>query len=537
MSNMFSGKRIRIVRFEECDLEPTDAEFYKEFSKYNEVSWWIVLLFLMTAFCHFSVKLDDSMEEHGSVREVSCIYDGLRALDWPIHDIIEVFYPDIGLACSIYGYNITELKLLPYEEALEKAHQMETPELVCCSDPVDDKTFSWDPTFFGTCKAYLYKQRILGSRAVGIAIGSIILGFTADILGRKVALTISIGLYFLGTTTQTLFRNFIIVRMTTGIRGVGRAGIDQALQLLMLEHAGKVSRPYLVIYATALGSVGLLAGVDMKRNLQGYCKELRFILVIPSLIFLFYMWYVPESPRWYLSYCRKKKAWLVLHKLGTRIDQLHFLPDIQLGKIKLLTENMTFLCNSWKLLRIILLGTLLLTFVLFTEFSKTQYVTLKYLRPYSHHAILALARIFSFMYLLLPVMMLRRRLALLWFHSLISFQLFITLFIDDVIFYVINTLIFVCAHAARSILRLYLTEVFPTCIRGTSFGLIRCIAISFHAFYFSYDQRVSHVKTLLERLLYVFASLSTLIMIWFLPEIRLGELPDYKRYRRDYKIA
>lgn len=523
---------MRIVRFEECDLEPSDAEFYKEFSKYNEASWWIALLFLMTVFCVFAISLDESLTENGSIREVSCIYNGLKSLNWNENETTRIFYPRIRVACIMYDYDINMFKNMTFEEALDIVNNMQDkPRLVHCSDPVSSNTFSWERSFFGTCKGYLYKQRIITFGNMGTALGSIVLGTVADIFGRKISLMISVGLHILGTNLQTLITDFDCVKFLTVIKGIGRAGIDLGLLLLLLEHAGKINRPYLIVYMKTLGSVGVFTGIYIKKHVLGYTRELRFILSVPSVMLLFYLFYVPESPRWYLSHCHKKKAWRILNKLGTHIEQLHFLPDINLNKCTVLKENMSFIVKSSKLMKTLPLGTYLLTFLVVAEFAKRQFLAINNLRPFSHHVILCFAKLFSYMYVLLPLMMLRRRLALIWFFSLISVQLFINLFTEPVGFYIVNALIMLCVHAVRNILTLYLAEVCPTCIRGSCLGIIVSVAYAGYTVHCFYEVATS----LLERIFYFVAALIGIVIIWFLPEIKVVELPDYKRYRRDYK--
>lgn len=537
---MFVGRsrqRLRIVRFEECELEPTDAEFYKEFRKYNEFSCWIMLLFLMTVFCTFSLNMDDSVLENGSHREVSCTHNGLSDLQWLPNETAQIFYPQLKSACRMYDYNVSMFLDMSFAQAKEVVKDMDTPELIHCSDPITDHSFSWHPSFIGTCKGYIHKQALIGSQYAGGVIGSIFLGIIADLWGRKLALIIAVCIHFLGTNLQPLFSNFSFVRCLTVGKGIGRAGIDLMLVLLLLEHAGRTNRSFLIVYMTTLGPIGLLMGINMKNRLYGYSTELKFLLSVPSVMFLFYIWYVPESPRWYLSHFHKKKAWIFLNKLGTPIDNLHFLQGIKLNMCTVFTQNVTYLIHSRKLLKIMLIGSYLLTFLVFAEYTKKQFLALSFLRPYSHHALVCLARMFSYMYILLPLMMLRRRLALLWFFLLISIQLFINIFTTTTGYYIVNALLLLCIHAVSNILGLYLAEVFPTCIRGTCLGMIKGFAFTIYTIYFINFGLDPLVSTLQKNIICFSAALVAITVVWFLPEVRLDELPDYKRYRRDFQAS
>lgn len=500
------------------------------------MSLWIILIFILTCFCFFSLKVEEALHESVMYEEVSCTYVALSELHWEKEQTNSIFYPELRTACVMYDHNVSVFKNMAYEEARDVVAQMkEKPPLIYCSKEVTSKGFSWDLDFIGTCDGYLYKMRLIAMNHLGITLGCFPLGIVSDVWGRKVSLYISVGFYYMGACFQPLATNFDMMQTFAVLEGIGRAGLENALLLLLLEHSNQRNRAILVVYMMMFGPIAFQMGITMKLKVRGYWKELSYILLVPSLIFLFYLWYVPESPRWYLSFSKKSKAWQFLHSLGTPIEEYHFLPDVKINKYTLFVENMTYLFNSLKLIKILLMGSYLLSFLVFAELHKKQFLGLNYLKPFAHHCIVCTARVFSYMYVLQPLLMLRRQLALLWFLMLISIQLFINLFTTAEGFYIVNALVLLCLHAVQNILSLYFGEVFPTCLRGTAMGILESVAYGIYAFHFMYKLEGRFITRWVVNLLYFVVSCIAIVLVWFLPEVRLDELPDYKRYRRDFK--
>ena len=97
--------------------------------------------------------------------------------------------------------------------------------------------------------------------------------------------------------------------------------------------------------------------------------------------------YIPESPRWFLSYGKKKSAWQIIENLGADISNLKFLPEIKYNKFHILVENFNLLFRTKKYKRAIVALSLVMScrFLIYTTKSKflVSYVVVSFPKIFS----------------------------------------------------------------------------------------------------------------------------------------------------------
>jgi SP family xylose:H+ symportor-like MFS transporter len=163
----------------------------------------------------------------------------------------------------------------------------------------------------------------ISSALVGCLIGD----FLSDTFGRKVTMLITAILFILnsvGTAFPTSFTMFVLFRIVGGI-GVGIASM--VVPMYIAEIAPPKRRGALVgnyQLAIVIGIVVVyfvnyfiaLQG-DAKWNLNIGWRWMFGSEIIPSLLFLIFIFLIPESPRWLFQKGETTKAIAVLHKLNT----------------------------------------------------------------------------------------------------------------------------------------------------------------------------------------------------------------------------
>lgn len=161
---------------------------------------------------------------------------------------------------------------------------------------------------------------LTGSLALGCIIGCLIAGKIADKYGRKPGLMIaafifavsSLGMAFSNTLTV-----FIIMRFAAGI-GVGMASMLSPMYIAEVSPAPVRGRNVAINQLTIV--LGILItnlvnynladkGIDAWRWMFG-------LGVIPSVLFLIGVIWLPESPRWLLKAQQPQKAQRILKKIG-----------------------------------------------------------------------------------------------------------------------------------------------------------------------------------------------------------------------------
>ncbi|ANH82729.1 hypothetical protein A8C56_18670 [Niabella ginsenosidivorans] len=158
---------------------------------------------------------------------------------------------------------------------------------------------------------------------VGCMIGSGLSGRISTKYGRKKALMFAAVIFFissLGCAFSNTYMVFIVNRLIAGI-SVGAASTLAPVYIAEISparHRGKLLTLNLI--AIILGQTAAffsnyalqqVGGTDNWRWMIG-------IMAAPSVLFLVFLFFVPESPRWLVEKKRDKEALLVLERLNTK---------------------------------------------------------------------------------------------------------------------------------------------------------------------------------------------------------------------------
>ena len=179
----------------------------------------------------------------------------------------------------------------------------------------------------------------ISSALVGCLIGAFFSDFLSDTFGRKVTMIITSILFILnsvGTAFPTSFTMFVIFRIIGGI-GVGIASM--VVPMYIAEIAPPKRRGALVgnyQLAIVIGIVVVyfvnyfiaLQG-DADWNLNIGWRWMFGSEIIPSILFLIFIFLIPESPRWLFQKGETSKAIVVLQKLNTAEEVVQVQSEIE----------------------------------------------------------------------------------------------------------------------------------------------------------------------------------------------------------------
>ena len=208
----------------------------------------------------------------------------------------------------------------------------------------------------------------VSSALVGCMIGVSLSGMASDAFGRKKVLLAS-AIFFLvsavGSALAGLVSSLVFYRIIGGT-GIGIASILSPLYIAELSPS-KLRGRLVALYQLAI-TIGILSAylsnAAIVQIIGAESKETwRWMFgmeAAPALLFLFMLFYIPESPRWLLSKNKIEKARVILNQYlpaGEAADQIRFSEEEQLEK-----SRFWDIMKNRSLLWLLLIGALLASF-------------------------------------------------------------------------------------------------------------------------------------------------------------------------------
>lgn len=153
-------------------------------------------------------------------------------------------------------------------------------------------------------------QPFMQSGLIGMAIGSVILGWIGDRIGRKRAYVSCLALMFVGSAFCYFANTISELFFWRLIMGLGLGGVTPLATTLVSEWTNKKVRSIVVaavIVSIPLG--GTLAGFAYRElePLYGWRSMFAVGAIVPLILFLVFSWFLPESPKYMARHPRLHK--------------------------------------------------------------------------------------------------------------------------------------------------------------------------------------------------------------------------------------
>lgn len=228
----------------------------------------------------------------------------------------------------------------------------------------------------------------VGSILVGCMLGAISCGKPSQIYGRKKMLLVTAFIFLtstLGCALATNFYFFVVFRMIAGV-SVGAASMLSPLYIS--EIAPARWRGKLVSFnqlATFTGQA--LAFVSNKFLYDFVCKYqhsvfnfgcndvwryMLGVIIIPSGLFLIFLIFVPESPRWLVINGKRDKALKVLEEMDSKENATSTLQDIIYSVEHVVISKFSDLFRG-KMFKILVIGVMMAIFQQVTGINVLMY--------------------------------------------------------------------------------------------------------------------------------------------------------------------
>lgn len=185
-----------------------------------------------------------------------------------------------------------------------------------CQSYVYEKT-DFETTFVTemnlVCQKKTYRTHAMMAFMGGFTFGSLALGIVADGFGRKKGLMLSLVLH-IGSCIAVSFANdfllFVVLRFIAGISVGGILGITFVMGLELVGPSKRMWAGIVIEFFWSFGTLLLALLAFFVRDWH----HLQLVLSIPTVLFLSYAWFIPESARWLLTKGRDLEADHILRK-------------------------------------------------------------------------------------------------------------------------------------------------------------------------------------------------------------------------------
>jgi len=173
----------------------------------------------------------------------------------------------------------------------------------------------------------------------GCMIGVIFSGFLSDKFGRKKVLILSAILFFISAVGSSIPNNltqFVIARLIGGV-GVGIASLLSPMYISEIAPA-KIRGTLVTLYQLAIViginlvyyiNLQIASSGDAQWNLDIGWRIMLVSEVIPALLFIILLFFIPESPRWLASKGKIDSAKAIIEKINGQNKSAELLNEIQ----------------------------------------------------------------------------------------------------------------------------------------------------------------------------------------------------------------
>ncbi|XP_015189080.1 PREDICTED: organic cation transporter protein [Polistes dominula] len=142
---------------------------------------------------------------------------------------------------------------------------------------------------------------------VGVMLGSMIFGALSDKYGRRPIFFLSLVIQLAGGILLAIVPEFISYVIFRLIVGSTTSGVFLVAYVIALEMVGPKKRLVAGVGCQLFFTTGYILMAGFAYMIREW-RMLQVAITIPSIVFLFYWWFIPESARWLLMKGRAEEA-------------------------------------------------------------------------------------------------------------------------------------------------------------------------------------------------------------------------------------
>ncbi|KAM8967249.1 solute carrier family 22 member 13-like [Pelodytes ibericus] len=165
----------------------------------------------------------------------------------------------------------------------------------------------------------------------GLLVGSIILGPLSDRTGRRPVILLSMFMQMVFAFGAAFSPHFYVYMALRFLAGLALSGLLLNNFVLVAEWVGSSKRAYATITSHVSFASGLMLLAGVAYGIRNW-RLLQIVGSAPTALLFFYVWVLPESPRWLLTKGKSEQARKLLQKaaaINRRVISEEMLAKIQ----------------------------------------------------------------------------------------------------------------------------------------------------------------------------------------------------------------
>lgn len=183
---------------------------------------------------------------------------------------------------------------------------------------------------------------IVGAVLAGSLVGTLIAGPLADQYGRRFMIGFACLVFIIGVGCILLAHSFLTMLVARLLLGIGVGVISVAVPLYIAELVPAKNRGKYVTFFQLFLTFGIVLAyfVDLAFTPTGNWRAMFAVVLIPAVILLLSMFFLPETPRWLIANDYEKAARRVL-------NLTHDIYDIQ-AEVERIQQSFSGTKGSWR---------------------------------------------------------------------------------------------------------------------------------------------------------------------------------------------
>ncbi|XP_067674282.1 organic cation transporter protein-like [Haliotis asinina] len=186
-------------------------------------------------------------------------------------------------------------------------------------------------TFDWVCDKKLYKSHIQMMFMLGSLVGCIVVVPPADFIGRKKMFMLGILFHIVASISMAFAPSFAVFTSLMFFNGMSSTAIWMNGFVVGVELVGPSKRRWTGIIVELFWSAGYFIAVGAAYFIRDW-QHLQLVLSVPTVLFLAYYWFIPESPRWLITKRKYEMAKGILQR-AAKVNKVTLSSDLFSGKV------------------------------------------------------------------------------------------------------------------------------------------------------------------------------------------------------------